>query len=86
MLRRTLNKRIGETQVPRSILGWLWTAALAATAAGWWLRVSIPEERPVIRAVVVLGTFSLVYLAVALYGGVAEARQLVRKMRRMTGS
>lgn len=86
MLRRTLDKRIGETQVPRIILGWLWTAALAATAAGWWLRISIPEERPVIRAVVVLGSFSLVYLVVALYGGVAEARQLVRKMRRMSGS
>lgn len=85
LLRRTLCERIGQTRVPRSILTWLWTAALAATAVGWWLRILIGDPNPAVRAIVVLGAFCAVYLAVTLYGGVAEARGLVRRVRSAAG-
>lgn len=81
LLRRRLRQRLGETLVPGSILMWLWTGALAATAVGYWLRVAVTDLGPVLRAVLVLGSFSLVYLLVGVYGGIPEARQIIRRVR-----
>jgi putative peptidoglycan lipid II flippase len=81
MLRRTLRARIGAPPVPVRIVLWLWTGAIAATATGWWLRFLVGPDHPVIRALIILGAFSLVYLGITLYGGIPEARGLVRRAR-----
>lgn len=85
LLRSRLRARIGVTRVPTRLTRWLWTAALAATAAGWWMRLLVAPLGPVLRAVAVLGTFALLYLAVTVYGGVPEARGLVRRIRAAAG-
>jgi putative peptidoglycan lipid II flippase len=82
LLRRSLQTRIGVTRVARSQLAWLWTAALAGTAVGWWMRILLGERGPVVVGVIVLGAFSVVYLGVTIYGGVPEARGVVRRVFR----
>lgn len=82
LLRRSLRARLGETRVAGPVMRWLWTGAIAATAAGTWLRLALDGWGPVWRGVLVLTVFSLAYLLVTLYGEVPEARQVVRKLRR----
>lgn len=65
LLRHTLNRRIGRTQVGAGRLARLWAAALAAAALGWWIRTATIGLQPVLRAVIVLGPFGLAFLAAA---------------------
>ena len=39
LLRRTLNRRIGRTGLPAPLMARLWTAAAAAAAAGWGVKL-----------------------------------------------
>ncbi len=65
LLRYTLNRRIGRTQVGAGRLARLWTAALGAAALGWWIRVETFSVHPIPRAVLVLGPFGLAFLGLA---------------------
>jgi putative peptidoglycan lipid II flippase len=65
LLRHSLNRRIGHTEVGAGRLARLWTAALLAAAVGWGIRVEVVGLQPALRAALVLGPFGIVFLGVA---------------------
>jgi putative peptidoglycan lipid II flippase len=79
LLRRTLNRRIGPTGLPASYLAKLWAAALVAAAAGWAIRRYGGHHGPILLAVLVLGTYGLIYFAGTWLAGIAESRALFRR-------
>jgi putative peptidoglycan lipid II flippase len=85
LLRYALNRRIGPTGLARSTLVRLWGAALGATAIGWTLRVVLPAPptAPILRAIVILLPYGVAYIALTWMFGVAEARDLSRRLRRI---
>jgi len=66
LLRRTMNDRIGKTGLPASYVAKLWTAAVAGAAAAWAVKLSVPMLPPVVAAVLIVGPYGLVFLAMAL--------------------
>ncbi|MGB5158746.1 murein biosynthesis integral membrane protein MurJ [Desulfobacterium sp. N47] len=79
LLRRTLNRRIGRTGLAMSYLAKLWVAALAAAAAGWWLRNYFGHLSPILLAVIVLLPFAIVYSTISLALGISDVRTLFRR-------
>jgi putative peptidoglycan lipid II flippase len=82
LLRRALNRRIGQTGLPLEYLAKLWGAALVAASAGIGIRHFFGLHSPILVAVVVLGPYGLVYFAVILMLGLDEARGFLRGMTR----
>ena len=80
LLRRSLNRRIGPTGLPFSLAARLWTAAFAAAAVGWGLKLTLIETHPLLRAVMILVPFGAVYLGLTIVLGVAEARRAVARV------
>jgi putative peptidoglycan lipid II flippase len=80
-LRHALGKRIGETGLPASLSVRLWVAAIVAGAAAYGLKrlLSIPSS--IVTAVLVLGTFGLVYLVATVLLKVPEASILLRRLK-----
>jgi putative peptidoglycan lipid II flippase len=80
LLRSRLNRRIGVTGLPASLVARLWLAALAAAGAGWGvlLLLSRMESRP--AGVLVLGTFGLVYLLLTYAAGVPQAKAFLGRL------
>ena len=65
LLRHSLNRRIGHTEVGPGRLARLWTAALLAAAVGWLVRTQVIGVHPILRAALVLGPFGIVFLGLA---------------------
>lgn len=65
LLRHSLGRRIGRADVGAGRLGRLWTAAAIAAAVGWGMRLETTTVHPIVRAVLVLTPFGLVYLGLA---------------------
>jgi putative peptidoglycan lipid II flippase len=78
LLRRTLNKRIGQTGLPLEYLAKLWLAALASAAAGWGIRHAFGPHSPILIAVLVLGLYGIVYFGATWSLGLPEARAFVK--------
>jgi len=85
LLRRTLNRRIGGTGVPASLLVRLWGAAAAGAAAGWAVKLALPALPPIPAATLVLGAYGGVYLLAVSVMGVPEARAVAARFRRTVG-
>ena len=83
LLRRTLGRRIGPTGVPAPLLAKLWTAAIAAAAVGWGVKLAIGRQNPVLAAALILTPYGLVYFGMAAAFGVDEARGLAARLRRL---
>jgi len=82
LLRATLNRRIGHTGLTGSFTIKLWTAAAAAAAAAWAAKLLMPDAQPILHALVVLGTYGIVYFGVADALGVPEVSFAMAKLRR----
>ncbi|HZU25464.1 MAG TPA: murein biosynthesis integral membrane protein MurJ, partial [Bryobacteraceae bacterium] len=83
LLRRGLNRRIGDTGLPFAFVGRLWSAALAGAAVGTLLRFA-PHLHPVaIRAAFILVPFGLIYFAFSAFFGIEEGRGLLRRAGRL---
>jgi putative peptidoglycan lipid II flippase len=80
LLRRSLNRRIGSTGLPISFQARLWTAATAAAAAGWGAHLVLPPWHPVPRALVVIGSFGLVYFAVTHAFRIPQAAAVIERI------
>lgn len=63
MLRRTLNARIGRTGLTADYVLKLWTAALLGAAVAWAMKLALPPLHPIIIAILVLGPYGLIFLA-----------------------
>ncbi len=80
LLRRSLNRRIGQTGLPLSLGLRLWSAAFVAAAAAWSIKLTLPAAHPILRAVLILAPFGAVYLGLTVVFGVAEARQVFARL------
>jgi putative peptidoglycan lipid II flippase len=80
-LRRTLNRRIGPTGLPLSLVVKLWIASIAAAAAGWAVKLAIGHPNPILAAALILAPYGLVYFGVAAAFRVEEVRSLLRRLR-----
>jgi putative peptidoglycan lipid II flippase len=82
LLRRSLNRRIGQTGLPLSVGMRLWTAALAAAAIAWAIKLTLPAAHPILRAGLILLPFGAAYLGLTFALGVSEARRVLARLRR----
>jgi putative peptidoglycan lipid II flippase len=86
LLRRSLQRRIGEVGLGASALARLFAAALAAAAVGWSVGLASAALHRLPAAALVAAAFGLTYLACAVGLGVAEARHfagsVLRRIRR----
>jgi putative peptidoglycan lipid II flippase len=86
LLRGTLNRRIGRTGLPAVLMAKLWSASALAAGAAWAVKFGIGlGDHPIKAAVAILGTYGVVYFAVAYLLKVdecAKAFQRVARLRR----
>jgi len=86
LLRRRLERRIGEVGTGGIQLARMFGAALAAAAVGHGVRIAVAGLHPVPMAALVVGAFGVVYFAVARALGLTEARvfvdSILRRVRR----
>jgi putative peptidoglycan lipid II flippase len=81
LLRRALNRRIGETGLPLSLAARLWSAAALGAAAAWALRGVVPVTHPILSAAVLLTVYGAVYFFITDRLGVPEAAAVLRRFR-----
>ncbi len=84
LLRRTLNRRIGRTGLPASLVARLWGAAGIAALAGWAAEFEFQGHGPRLSAVVILGAYGAVYFAMTYLLGVEECRRTLRRFLRFS--
>lgn len=82
LLRRTLNRRIGNTGTRPAFLASLWVAALLAAAAGLGIQHFLPVRLPILRAVLVLGPYGALYFIFTTAFGLTEAREGLQRALR----
>lgn len=86
LLKRSLRGRIGSVGAGAGPLARMFAAALAGAAAGWALRIGLPDTlMPLIAGTIVLAAYGLVYFAVAAALGLDQASAVFRRVRRMVG-
>jgi putative peptidoglycan lipid II flippase len=85
LLRRTLNKRIGQTGLPLGYVVKLWLAALVGGGAGWAIKLAIGSHHPVIVAALVLLPYGLTYFAIAAALKVSEVNAVIGRALRIVG-
>jgi putative peptidoglycan lipid II flippase len=85
LLRRTLNRRIGRSGAPAAYLAKLWTSALLAAAAGWAIHHFLPLHSHILRAVIILGPYGILYFVLTYAFCLNEARQLFARASTMFG-
>jgi len=85
LLRRSMNRRIGQTEFPTSYFVRLWMAAVIAAAAGWAIKLALHPQQPQAAAVLILVPFAAVYLGLTELFGVEQARGLVKRVLRKRG-
>jgi putative peptidoglycan lipid II flippase len=81
LLRRALNARIGATGLAAAYMMKLWTAAIAAAAAAWGVRLLAPPLHPALAAAVILIPYGAVFLGGTLLMRLPEASALLRRLR-----
>ena len=82
LLRSRLNRRIGDTGLPRQYVGLLWLSAAAAAAVAFLIRRELPATHRFVFALVVLGAFALVYGGLTLALRIPESRALLARVSR----
>ena len=83
LLRRTLNKRIGETGLALSFVGKLWLGAGVGAAVGWALKLLLGQQHPIPLAAIVLGAYGITYFGVTAAFGLSEARNVLERALRL---
>jgi len=80
LLRRTLNRRIGQTGVPAGLVAKLWTSAAIAAAAAWGVRIAIGMQRPIVDGLVILSVYGALYIVLTYLLRVEECARVVRRL------
>jgi putative peptidoglycan lipid II flippase len=80
LLRRTLNRRIGQTGQPAAFVAQLWTAAITGALAAWAVKWLIGTRHPIFSAILILSPYVLLYFAVTYSFGLAESRSLLSRL------
>jgi putative peptidoglycan lipid II flippase len=79
LLRNSLNKRIGHTGVRAIYLFKLWSAAAVAAVVGFGLKMILPHMHAIPLAVLVLGTYGVLYFLIGAALAIPEARDILKK-------
>jgi putative peptidoglycan lipid II flippase len=82
LLRNTLNRRIGYTGLPASILGKLWSAAIAGAAVAWVMKLALGPQHPILAAVSMLIPYGFVYVGLTLWWKVPESQAVIGRLAR----
>ena len=83
LLRRTLNKRIGQTGLQLSFAMKLWISAALGAAAGFGIKYLIGKHHPIIIAAFVLIPYGIIYFAVTALFGLPEVNTAIRCVMRV---
>ncbi len=81
LLRHSLNKRIGQTGVRAIYLFKLWCAATVAAVVGFGLKLILPPMHAIPLAILVLGTYGVLYFVIGAALGIVEARDILKRAR-----
>ena len=81
MLRSSLNRRIGTTGLNRAFLMQLWSMALAASAAGFVIKMMLVGAGPRLMALAVIPVFAGVYFGLAWVLGLPELTRVLNRVR-----
>jgi putative peptidoglycan lipid II flippase len=82
LLRRALNRRIGQTGLPASLVAKLWMSAAVAAAAAWGVKLALGEGRPIVFGAAILSTYGALYFGAAYLLGVEECAGALRRLLR----
>jgi putative peptidoglycan lipid II flippase len=82
LLRSRMNARIGQTGLPVRYVVTLWTAGLAAGAAGFGVKLAVAGVHRIIMAALALGAFGIVYFVATIALRIPEATAVVRRVWR----
>jgi len=83
LLRRTLNRRIGTTGVPSSLVARLWISAAVAAAVAWGLKLAIGQRNPIPAALAILGPYAAAYFAMTYALHVEECKGAWARLSRL---
>ena len=83
LLRATLNARIGRTGLPAAYLARLWGSASVAAAVAWGAKLATPALHPIVTAILVLGPYGAVFVAMTLALRVPEATTALGRIVRL---
>ena len=86
LLRRTLNRRIGQTGLSLAFVSRLWLAACGGAATGWAIKLLLGPRSPFVLAFAVLVPYGLVYFVITSLVGLPEARALFGRAFRILRS
>ncbi|HEX6911717.1 MAG TPA: murein biosynthesis integral membrane protein MurJ, partial [Longimicrobium sp.] len=82
LLKRALRGRIGAVGAGAGPLSRMFMAALAGAAAGWGMRLLLPDGmNPLLGGALVLGVYGALYFAVAGALGLSQAGALLRRIK-----
>ena len=79
LLRRSMNRRIGRTGLPASLVVRLWIASAVGAAIAWGVKVAIGAGQPVLLAIPILGAYGLSYFAVTYLLRVDECVRVLKR-------
>jgi putative peptidoglycan lipid II flippase len=82
LLRSRMRRRIGRIETSAAYFLKLWTAAVAAAAVAWAIRLGLHPHGPRLAAVVILVPYAAVYLAATALAGISEAGALLKRVTR----
>ena len=82
LLRRTLNRRIGQTGLPAALVARLWASAAVAAAAGWGVKLAVGIGHPILYGAAILGVYGACYFGVAYLLRVEECAGVLRRLAR----
>lgn len=85
LLRKTLNKRIGNTGLASGYVAKLWLAAAVGAGVAWAIKLAIGDRHPLIVATLVLVPYGLTYFGVAAALGVPEVNTVLGRALRIVG-
>lgn len=83
LLRRSLNRQIGQTGLPLSFVAKLWAGAAIGAGAAWGIKLLIGRRHPAIVAALVLVPYGLIYFGVTSAMNLPEAQTLVGRFTRL---
>lgn len=84
LLRRSLNKRIGQTGLPLGYVLKLWLAAAVGAGAGWAIKLALGVHHPAIIAALVLVPYGLIYFAITAALRVPELNNVLERLLKLT--
>lgn len=85
LLRRSLNRRIGRTGLPASLVARLWGCAALAAGLAWAFKAGLRLSSPFLGSISVLAAYGLSYFILAWAFRIEECRGLIGQALSKTG-